>query len=55
MKDGFTYPVLVYDHDEGRSVTDGFAYHGRIAALQRQVHFRRHSERARICLPISPR
>jgi glucose/sorbosone dehydrogenase len=33
VKDGFTYPVAVYDHDEGRSVTDGFAYHGRIAAL----------------------
>jgi hypothetical protein len=32
-KDGFTYPVAIYDHDEGRAVTDGFAYHGKIAAL----------------------
>src|SRR5262245_48313671 len=33
VKDGFTYPVAIYDHDEGASVTDGFAYRGRIAAL----------------------
>jgi hypothetical protein len=33
VKDGFTCPVLVYDHGEGCSATDGFAYHGRIAAL----------------------
>ncbi len=33
VKDGFTYPVAVYDHDEGHSVADGFAYHGRIPAL----------------------
>jgi hypothetical protein len=39
VKDGFTYPVVVYDHDEGRSVTDGFAYHGRIAALQGKFVF----------------
>jgi hypothetical protein len=39
VKDGFTYPVLVYDHDEGRSVTDGFAYHGRIAALRGKFIF----------------
>src|SRR5499433_1545380 len=38
-KDGFTYPVVVYDHDEGRSVTDGFAYHGRIAALRGKFVF----------------
>ena len=38
-KDGFTYPVAVYDHDEGRSVTDGFAYHGRIAALKGKFVF----------------
>ena len=38
-KDGFTYPVLVYDHDEGRSVSDGFAYHGRIAALNGKFVF----------------
>jgi hypothetical protein len=39
VKDGFTYPVLVYDHDEGRSVSDGFAYHGRIAALDGKFVF----------------
>src|SRR5712691_8204951 len=39
QKDGFTYPVLVYDHDEGRSVTDGFAYHGKIAALRGKFVF----------------
>ena len=33
VKDGFTYPVLVYDHDEGHSVSAGFAYHGKIPAL----------------------
>src|SRR5262249_24006216 len=38
-KDGFTYPVLMYDHDEGRAVTDGFAYHGRIAALRGKFVF----------------
>ena len=38
-KDGLTYPVAMYDHDEGRSVTDGFAYHGRIAALQGKFVF----------------
>jgi glucose/sorbosone dehydrogenase len=38
-KDGFTYPVAVYDHDEGLSVTDGFAYHGRIAALREKFVF----------------
>ena len=39
VKDGFTYPVAVYDHDEGRSVTDGFAYHGRIAQLNGKFVF----------------
>jgi hypothetical protein len=39
VKDGFLYPVLVYDHDEGRSVSDGFAYHGRIAALRGKFVF----------------
>jgi len=37
--DGFTYPVAMYDHDEGRAITDGFAYHGRIAALQGKFVF----------------
>jgi hypothetical protein len=39
VKDGFTYTVVVYDHDEGRSVTDGFAYHGQIAALRGKFVF----------------
>ena len=39
VKDGFTYPVVVFDHDEGRAVTDGFAYHGRIAALRGKFVF----------------
>src|SRR5262249_7615804 len=38
-KDGLTYPVAMYDHDEGHSVTDGFAYHGRIAALRGKFVF----------------
>jgi hypothetical protein len=39
VKDGFTYPVLVYDHDEGHAVSDGFAYHGRIPALNGKFVF----------------
>lgn len=38
-KDGFTYPVAVYDHNDGQSITDGFAYHGRIAALRGKFVF----------------
>jgi hypothetical protein len=38
-KDGFTYPVAIYDHDEGKAVTGGFAYHGQIAALQGKFVF----------------
>jgi hypothetical protein len=39
VKDGFTYPVAIYDHDEGRAITAGFAYHGRIAALRGKFVF----------------
>ena len=39
QKDGFTYPVAIYDHDEGQAVTGGFAYHGRIAALRGKFVF----------------
>ena len=39
VKDGFTYPVAIYDHDEGSAVTDGFTYHGRIAALRGKFVF----------------
>ena len=38
-KDGFIYPVAMYDHDEGRAVTAGFAYHGKIAALRGKFVF----------------
>jgi len=38
-KDGLTYPVAIYDHDEGRAITGGFAYRGRIAALQGKLVF----------------
>jgi hypothetical protein len=31
--------VAVFDHDEGRAVIDGFAYHGRIAALKGKFVF----------------
>src|SRR6267142_694563 len=39
QKDGFTYPIAIYDHDEGRAVSGGFAYHGRIAALRGKFVF----------------
>ena len=39
VKDGFIYPVAVYDHDEGNSVTGGFAYYGRIQALNGKFVF----------------
>src|SRR4029434_8784413 len=38
-KDGLTYPVAMFDHDEGRAVTDGVPYHGKIAALQGKFVF----------------
>jgi hypothetical protein len=38
-KDGTIYPVAIYDHDEGRAITGGFAYHGRIAALRGKFVF----------------
>ncbi len=37
--DGFTYPVAVYDHDEGVAITNGFAYRGTIPALQGKFVF----------------
>jgi hypothetical protein len=39
QKDGVTYPVAIYDRDEGRAITGGFAYHGRIAALRGKYVF----------------
>jgi hypothetical protein len=37
--DGVTYPVAMYDHDEGIAISGGFAYHGRIAALRGKFVF----------------
>lgn len=39
VRDGFTYPVAVYDHHDGQAVTGGFAYYGRIAALRGKFIF----------------
>jgi hypothetical protein len=39
VKDGFTYPVAMYDHSDGQAVTNGFAYYGRIAALRGKFVF----------------
>jgi hypothetical protein len=38
-KDGFTYPVAIYDHNDGQAVTGGFAYYGRIPALRGKFVF----------------
>ena len=38
-EDGFTYPVAIYDHDEGRAITGGFAYRGAIEALRGKFVF----------------
>jgi len=39
VKDGFTYPVAMYDHNDGQAVTGGFAYYGRIPALKGKFVF----------------
>lgn len=38
-KDGLTYPVAMYDHDEGRAIAAGFPYSGRITALRGKFVF----------------
>jgi hypothetical protein len=38
-KDEFTYPVAIYDHNEGVAVAGGFAYHGKIEALRGKFVF----------------
>jgi hypothetical protein len=38
-KDEFTYPVAIYDHNEGQAVSGGFAYHGKIGALRGKFVF----------------
>ena len=39
QKDGFTYPVAMYDHNDGQAVSGGFAYYGRIEALRGKFVF----------------
>jgi hypothetical protein len=39
VKDEFTYPVAMYDHNDGQAVTGGFAYHGSIPALRGKFVF----------------
>ena len=39
QEDGFTYPVAIYDHNDGQAVTGGFAYYGRIDALRGKFVF----------------
>ena len=38
-KDEFTYPVAMYDHNDGQAVAGGFAYYGKIAALRGKFVF----------------
>jgi hypothetical protein len=38
-KEGFVYPVAMYDHDEGVAITGGFTYNGRIPALRGKFVF----------------
>jgi len=38
-RDEFTYPVAIYDHDEGVAITGVFAYHGKIEALRGKLIF----------------
>jgi hypothetical protein len=38
-KDGFIYPVALYNHSDGQAVTAGFAYYGRIPALRGKFVF----------------
>jgi hypothetical protein len=39
QKDGFTYPVAIYDHNDGQAVCGGFTYHGKIPALRGKFVF----------------
>ncbi|MBI3048937.1 MAG: PQQ-dependent sugar dehydrogenase [Acidobacteria bacterium] len=38
-KDEFTYPVAMYDHNDGQSITGGFTYHGKNPALRGKFIF----------------
>jgi glucose/arabinose dehydrogenase len=39
VKEDFIYPVAMYDHDEGRAISGGFVYTGKIAALRGKYVF----------------
>ncbi len=39
IADPYTYPVAMYDHDEGRAISGGFAYDGEIEALRGKFIF----------------
>jgi hypothetical protein len=39
QKDGYTYPVALYNHSDGQAITNGFAYYGRIPALKGKFVF----------------
>jgi hypothetical protein len=39
VADEFIYPVAIYDHDEGRAISGGFAYRGAIDALRGKFVF----------------
>jgi hypothetical protein len=38
-KDGFTYPVVIYDHNDGNAISGGFTYHGKIPQLKGKFVF----------------
>jgi hypothetical protein len=38
-KDEYTYPVAIYDHNEGQAISGGFAYYGKIEALRGKFVF----------------
>ena len=38
-KDNFIYPVAMYDHDEGRAISGGFTYNGKIPVLRGKFVF----------------
>jgi hypothetical protein len=38
-RDEFTYPIAIYDHNEGVAITGAYPYHGRIEALRGKLVF----------------
>jgi hypothetical protein len=39
VEEPYTYPVAIYDHDEGRAISAGFTYYGAIEALRGKFVF----------------